>query len=138
MANQNARRDANHVPTLTAVEDVTGEIRRLKATNDGKLMVDCELEVADIQIGAVELKDPTDDNRATIDADGNLHVSVAELNGKLNRIKNADDYVQTFTYHGTYTDNVSIIVHSSATLAISVTETFDWTDEDHLNTITLS
>ena len=48
----------------------------VKVTNDGALVIGSEiaLEVSDIQIGAVELKNSSTDDRATINTDGELFV----------------------------------------------------------------
>ena len=45
---------------------------------DGRLQVDstATLEVSDIQIGAVEIKDGSTDNRASVDSDGKLLVTL--------------------------------------------------------------
>jgi hypothetical protein len=40
----------------------------------GKIKVECELNVADVQIGAVEIKDGATDQRAVVDSTGKLAV----------------------------------------------------------------
>ena len=44
-------------------------------TADGRLKVEADLEVSDIEIGAVEIKDASSDTRATVGSDG-VHVDV--------------------------------------------------------------
>lgn len=57
--------------------------------NGEKLKVDATLEVGDIEIGAVEIKDGTTDARAVVGADG-LHVDVRNTNRLVGFDKNAN------------------------------------------------
>ena len=65
MADERALLDVNREPTLLAVGSSGGEIRQLKCDDTtGALLV--ELTTGDIELGAVELKNATDDTRAVI------------------------------------------------------------------------
>lgn len=66
-----------------------------------------------------------------------------DIRGNLSKIKESNDYVKTFTFldAGLSTERPDTIVHSSATLGISVTETFVWAGAApayYISTITLS
>lgn len=73
MANQNAKQDDNGHGGLLAVDETTGETRRVKATSAGALLTTATL-TGDVEIGAVEIKDGTTDQRAVVDAQGRLSV----------------------------------------------------------------
>lgn len=47
----------------------------LSLTTDGKLRVDATLQTGDIEIGAVEIKNGSSDQRATVDSNGALSVN---------------------------------------------------------------
>ena len=71
-----AKRDANRVPTLIGVASSDGTTPTLAEIDaaTGELLVKATIS-SDIEIGAVEIKNSTDDTRATVDSDG-LSVSV--------------------------------------------------------------
>jgi len=56
------------------IEDGTVEGRLMKVNADGSIDVNADLEVSDIQIGAVEIKDHDSTNRANVDVNGRLEV----------------------------------------------------------------
>lgn len=61
----------------------------------------------------------------------------------LEKIQTASDYKQTFTFLDAWTadERIGTIVHSSASLALSLTETYVWawsTPNFYLSTITIS
>lgn len=65
------------------------------------------------------------------------------IRNNLNKIKDSNDYVKTFTFldAGLSTERPDTIVHSSVTLGLSVTETFVWAGVApayYISTITLS
>jgi len=68
-------RDGNSNPVSVLVatchSQLTGRdtYTPIQSTSDGKVMVDATIEVGDIEIGAVELKNGADDTRATIGLD---------------------------------------------------------------------
>jgi len=53
--------------------DEDGDAVKVSAT--GRLLVDADLSVQDVQIGAVEIKNATDDQRATVNTAGELLVT---------------------------------------------------------------
>ena len=57
-----------------------GTLNRIKVNADGELLAN--LEAGDIQIGAVEIKNSTDDTRATVGANG-LYVDVRALSSAI-------------------------------------------------------
>jgi len=72
-----AKRDSNRVPTLIGVSSLDLSTPANVAVNPttGEVLVEADLNAVDIEIGAVEIKNSTDDTRATVDSDG-LSVSV--------------------------------------------------------------
>jgi len=61
------------MPNEVVIKDVDGN----KVGIDGdRLKVDAQLEVTDIEIGAVEIKDSDSDNRVIVDGSGNLQTEV--------------------------------------------------------------
>jgi len=59
-----------------------------------------KIEVGDVEIGAVEVKDATSDRRATVDANGDLHVlATPHVNG-LRTQKTEADVPLTTSYQG--------------------------------------
>lgn len=54
------------------IGDGTDPTRMLKVESDGSINVNAELEVGDVEIGAVEIKDGTTDQRAVVTAEGKL------------------------------------------------------------------
>lgn len=65
-------------PIQIAGKDGSGNIQTIATNTDGELLVN--LETADIEIGAVEIKNSTDDTRATVGANG-LYVDVRSTTG---------------------------------------------------------
>jgi len=66
-----ARRDVNRVPTLIGVAESDGETPTLLEVDatTGELLVKASVS-SDVEIGAVEIKNSTDDTRATVGANG--------------------------------------------------------------------
>lgn len=58
MANENAVRDANDVPSLLAVDDVTGETRQVTTDSDGNILVTGIFETALADLTDVSLTNP--------------------------------------------------------------------------------
>src|SRR3990167_471268 len=86
MADQNALRDDNRIPTMLGV-NASGEVRRVRVDADDKLLTTAIIETGDIEIGAVELKNATDDTRAKVGAGsgmvaGDNALAVADANVK--------------------------------------------------------
>ena len=76
-----------------------------------------------------------------VNTDGSINVSLVSSN--LEKIKNSNDKVETYTFlgAGTSDERVSTIVYTSATLGLTVTETYVWAGVAgayYLSTITLS
>jgi len=99
-----------------------------------------ELKVAlssDVQIGAVEIKNATDDTRAVVKTDGvnnalvvfqnSVPVTTIKYPDENTRILEADDSVMTVNYSDATKSSVSNIVSSSSTLTRKVTDTYDYT-----------
>lgn len=61
--------------TVMPYIDSTGKPTPVRMTNEGKVPVEATLNVGDIEIGAVEIKDGTSDTRAVVGSDG-LQVEV--------------------------------------------------------------
>lgn len=72
-----AARDANRIPTLIGVSEVDGITPTRVAVNPTtkRMLVDVAIDAGDLEIGAVEIKNSTDDTRATVGANG-LYVDV--------------------------------------------------------------
>ena len=86
MADQNALRDDNRIPVLLAT-NASGEVRRVGVDGDDKLLTTAIIETGDIEIGAVELKNASDDTRAKVGAGsgmvaGDNALAVADANVK--------------------------------------------------------
>jgi len=86
MADQNALRDDNRIPVLLAT-NASGEVRRVRVDADDKLLTTAIIETGDIEIGAVELKNASDDTRAKVGAGsgmvaGDNALAVADANVK--------------------------------------------------------
>jgi hypothetical protein len=65
------------MPVETVIKDPRGTGRATVTNN--RLDVNANLSDIDIQIGAVELKDATSTNRATINSDGELEVTLPDV-----------------------------------------------------------
>jgi hypothetical protein len=61
--------------TVFPYVDINGKAKPVQLTTDGRLPVDTTIDIGDIEIGAVEIKNSTDDTRATVGANG-LYVDV--------------------------------------------------------------
>ena len=98
-----APRDSNRVPALLATSSADGitPVPVYANPTTHKLEVDASLEVGDIEIGAVEIKNSTDDTRATVGANG-LYVDVRNTIGQL--IDVDYDYVGVTWTVGTFTE----------------------------------
>ena len=80
--------------------------RQMKVNEDGSIDVNAELEVKDIQIGAVEIKDGTTDIRAIVNSDGSINnTQVVVVYGT--RI---DEATSTVTYIGKATPGTATSV----------------------------
>ena len=66
------------MPVPRAIADPYDTAEKARVV-DGKLQVEAELTVGDIEIGAVELKNATTDDRATINTDGELSVTLPDV-----------------------------------------------------------
>jgi|GEM_PF-3217236 len=64
--------------TLSGIKTQTDQF----TFNSGRLLVEADLDASDIQIGAVELKNGTDDTRATIESDGMDNALVVKQNSQ--------------------------------------------------------
>lgn len=86
--------------TLPTYSD--GDNAILHFSDDGKLLVDADLNVSDIQIGAVEIKDATSDNRVIVDSNGALKVTggASSVNAEY---KSPNDFNATYTSSTTIT-----------------------------------
>ena len=62
------------------IGDRNNASRQLKVNEDGSIDVNVELEVSDIQIGAVEIKDGITDVRQTVKTDGTDNAAVVIAN----------------------------------------------------------
>ena len=64
-------RDANFSvgSVLFGIDDATGAFVPIRSTADGKLSVSAAIVVEDIEIGAVEIKNSTSDDRVNVEAD---------------------------------------------------------------------
>lgn len=65
---------------------------------EGKLKVDAELEVSDIQIGVVEIKNKDTDDRVKVNPDGSMDVNVK--NDPLIEYKDSDIDTTSPNYYG--------------------------------------
>ena len=80
------------------------EFRSYTETSDGNIAVrtTAQLEVGDIEIGAVEIKDATSENRVTVDSNGALKVTggASSVNAEF---KSPNDFTATYTSSTTIT-----------------------------------
>lgn len=74
----------------------------LRVDNNGRLEVAADLEASDIQIGAVEIKDSSNDNRVSVDDNGALKVTggASSVNAEY---KSPDDFIAEYTSSNTIT-----------------------------------
>lgn len=94
-----SKRDENRITTLIGVSELDTTTPTLVAVDPttNRLLVDASIDTSDIEIGAVEIKNSTDDTRATVNANG-LAISSLSLNFGVNHL---DDYTTTsVTYVG--------------------------------------
>ena len=65
-------------PGYGGVIDSEGTVRNIAdvINEDGRVKIEAELTVSDIQIGAVEIKDASGDNRLVINNDGSINMRV--------------------------------------------------------------
>ena len=82
-----AKHDENRVTTLIGVSSADYETTTTIAVNPTThaMLVDANITTGDIEIGAVEIKNSTDDTRATVGANG-LHVDVRTIQTGTNSI----------------------------------------------------
>jgi hypothetical protein len=127
MANEVFKRDPNHIPVVAGVTDDasedTSQLRVDPVTR--RLKVDASLETGDIEIGAVEIKDGTTDNRAVVNAAGRLMVDATTgtitVTGAVNitaptMIRGADVTVGTTPVELTFTGTtMSISIKAAST-----------------------
>lgn len=65
-------------PSFGGVIDSEGNVKNIAdmITEDGRVKIEAELTVSDVQIGAVELKDSTNEHRMAINADGSINIRI--------------------------------------------------------------
>lgn len=65
-------------PGYGGVIDSEGNVKNIAdvINEDGRVKIEAELTVSDIQIGAVEIKDASGDNRLVINSDGSINMRV--------------------------------------------------------------
>jgi hypothetical protein len=92
MAKEQLAQDDNSREVAGAItNDSLQEIRNLRVDpTTGRLLVDSNLTVQDIQIGAVEIKDSTTDNRVTINSSGELKVQSDQIGAVSDSAATAD------------------------------------------------
>ena len=74
---------SNYQPGYGGVIDSTGEVKNIAdiISEEGRVKIEAELTVADIQIGAVEIKNgqatsPANEYRMTVNSDGSLNMRI--------------------------------------------------------------
>lgn len=103
MANEIARRDEDRVPSLLGqTDDAAAEVRNLRVDpTTNRLLVDADLNASDIEIGAVEIKDGSSDQRATVNSSGELKVTGSPTT--LAQYISPADFTVTYTSASTIT-----------------------------------
>ena len=83
----------------------SSDVMPLKVASTGELMISgsISLDTSDIQIGSVELKDGTTDQRATINSDGNLKVIPKYITLPYAEYKSPTDFTATYLSNTTIT-----------------------------------
>jgi hypothetical protein len=116
-----AARDSNRIPTLIGVSSVDGTTPTRAAVNPATkaLITEATLTAGDIEVGAVEIKNSTDDTRATVGTFG-LHVDPQPLTTIYNNTKTvptgaAEAIASSQTIH-----SVTIKALSTNTVAVYV------------------
>jgi hypothetical protein len=77
------------------LDDIKAQVDKLTFDMDNKLETTAEIETGDIEIGAVEIKDGTTDQRATVNVDGEIQVRDDDVNTTLTTIAGLDFATQT-------------------------------------------
>lgn len=111
-------------------------VRTIKTNTDGEILVN--LETADIEIGAVEIKNALDDTRATVDANG-LHVNVRAIRGTdadgapptvAPLLIAGQDGVNVQSLKTNATGQAEVVEASGAAIAASASVLDDWDEAD--------
>lgn len=91
-------------------------VRTIKTNTDGEILVN--LETADIQIGAVEIKNATTDDRATVDTAGN--VSVKQARAATATLANVSDSATSVTLQAANANRLGWSCFNDSTEALFV------------------
>ena len=98
-----------------AIVDGNGDGYKLKVNSDGSIDVNADLEVSDLQIGAVEIKNGTTDDRAVVDTNGNLStIDFSKLVPKEH-----DEIALTYVSAGNGVGEIETVVYKLASATVA-------------------